>query len=99
MDFELSNDQKMLVETAQTFVKKESPIGRARKLREETPVIILDFHAATTAETQTMLHHASGYVSAVIGSARSSSSRPTRTSVRTMRPSVSRRIRTWSTNC
>jgi alkylation response protein AidB-like acyl-CoA dehydrogenase len=35
MDFELSNDQKMLVETAQTFVKKESPIGRARKLRED----------------------------------------------------------------
>ncbi|MGA2547514.1 MAG: TIGR00282 family metallophosphoesterase [Rectinemataceae bacterium] len=40
----------------------------ARKLREETPIIILDFHAATTAEKQTMSHHASGLVSAVIGS-------------------------------
>ncbi len=40
----------------------------ARKLREETPVIILDFHAATTAEKQTMSFHASGLVSAVIGS-------------------------------
>lgn len=35
MDFELSDDQKMLVDTAQTFVKKESPIGRARKLRDD----------------------------------------------------------------
>lgn len=35
MDFDLSDDQKMLVETAQTFVKKESPIKRARKLRED----------------------------------------------------------------
>ena len=34
MDFELSDDQKMLVETAQSFVKKESPITRARKLRD-----------------------------------------------------------------
>jgi 2',3'-cyclic-nucleotide 2'-phosphodiesterase len=40
----------------------------SRKLREETPIIILDFHAATTAEKQTMSHHASGLVSAVIGS-------------------------------
>jgi len=40
----------------------------ARKLREETPTIILDFHAATTAEKQTMSHHAAGLVSAVIGS-------------------------------
>ncbi len=43
-------------------------IDLARKLREETPIIILDFHAATTAEKQTMSHHASGLVSAVIGS-------------------------------
>jgi 2',3'-cyclic-nucleotide 2'-phosphodiesterase len=40
----------------------------ARKLREETPIIILDFHAATTAEKLTMSYHASGLVSAVIGS-------------------------------
>lgn len=40
----------------------------SRKLREETPIIILDFHAATTAEKQTMSHHAGGLVSAVIGS-------------------------------
>jgi metallophosphoesterase (TIGR00282 family) len=46
----------------------QAVIDLARKLREETPVIILDFHAATTAEKQTMLQHASGYVSAVIGS-------------------------------
>ncbi len=39
----------------------------ARKLREECPTIILDFHAATTAEKQTMFHHADGLVSAVIG--------------------------------
>jgi hypothetical protein len=40
----------------------------SRKLREETPIIILDFHAAMTAEKQTMSYHASGLVSAVIGS-------------------------------
>ncbi len=40
----------------------------ARKLREETPVIILDFHAATTAEKRTMVFHADGLVSAIIGS-------------------------------
>ena len=40
----------------------------SRKLREETPVIILDFHAATTAEKQTMSYHAGGLVSAIIGS-------------------------------
>ncbi len=39
-----------------------------RKLHEETPVVVLDFHAATTAEKQTMSHHASGLVSAIIGS-------------------------------
>ncbi len=40
----------------------------ARKLREETPVVILDFHAATTAEKRTMARHAEGRVTAVIGS-------------------------------
>jgi metallophosphoesterase (TIGR00282 family) len=39
-----------------------------RKLREETPIVVLDFHAATTAEKQTMSYHAGGLVSAVIGS-------------------------------
>jgi metallophosphoesterase (TIGR00282 family) len=39
-----------------------------RKLREETPIVILDFHAATTAEKLTMSYHAAGLVSAVIGS-------------------------------
>jgi len=35
MDFELNDDEKMLVETAQSFVKKESPVSRARKLRDD----------------------------------------------------------------
>lgn len=39
-----------------------------RKLREETPIVVLDFHAATTAEKLTMSYHASGLVSAIIGS-------------------------------
>lgn len=39
-----------------------------RKLREETPIVILDFHAATTAEKLTMSYHAAGLVSAIIGS-------------------------------
>ncbi len=34
MDLSLSEDQKMIKETAATFVKKESPVARARKLRE-----------------------------------------------------------------
>jgi len=40
----------------------------ARKLREETSAVLLDFHAATTAEKQTMAWHADGLLSAVIGS-------------------------------
>ena len=40
----------------------------ARKLKEETAAIILDFHAATTAEKRTMAFHADGLVSAIIGS-------------------------------
>ncbi len=43
-------------------------IDIARKAREETPFILLDFHAATTAEKETMAVHAEGLVSAVIGS-------------------------------
>ena len=37
------------------------------KLRQETDIIILDFHAATTAEKYAMFHHSDGKVSAVIG--------------------------------
>lgn len=37
------------------------------RLKEETPTIILDFHATTTAEKYTMFHHADGLVSAVVG--------------------------------
>jgi len=40
----------------------------SRKLREETKAVILDFHAATTAEKQMMFRHADGALSAVIGS-------------------------------
>jgi alkylation response protein AidB-like acyl-CoA dehydrogenase len=35
MNFDLSQDQKMLVETAATFAKKSSPVTRFRKLRED----------------------------------------------------------------
>lgn len=35
MDFQLSDDQKMLVETAASFAKKESPLGRLRRLRDD----------------------------------------------------------------
>ncbi len=34
MDFDLSDDQKMLVDTVQSFVKKDSPVERFRKLRD-----------------------------------------------------------------
>ena len=40
----------------------------ARKLREETPIVVLDYHAATTAEKLTMARHADGLVSAIVGS-------------------------------
>jgi alkylation response protein AidB-like acyl-CoA dehydrogenase len=43
MDFELSADQQLLVETAANFVRKESPISRARHLREDA----LGFSRAT----------------------------------------------------
>ncbi len=39
----------------------------AAKLRQETPIVILEFHATTTAEKYTMFHYADGTVSAVIG--------------------------------
>ena len=35
MDFELSSDQKLLLETVSSFVKKESPVSRARKLIDD----------------------------------------------------------------
>ena len=35
MDFELSADQKLLLETAASFVKRESPVTRLRKLRDD----------------------------------------------------------------
>ena len=35
MDFQLSDDQKMLVETAASFARKESPLGRLRRLRDD----------------------------------------------------------------
>jgi len=38
------------------------------RVREETPLIVVDFHASTTAEKYSMFHHADGLVSAVIGS-------------------------------
>lgn len=34
MNFDLTSDQKMLVDTAQSFAKKSSPVSRARALRE-----------------------------------------------------------------
>ena len=35
MNFDLSDDQKLLVETAASFAKKESPIDRMRRLRDD----------------------------------------------------------------
>lgn len=35
MDFDLSEDQKMLADTAASFAKKDSPIERMRKLRDD----------------------------------------------------------------
>lgn len=37
MDFELNDDQKLLVENVQNFVKKDSPLSRARAARDEAP--------------------------------------------------------------
>jgi alkylation response protein AidB-like acyl-CoA dehydrogenase len=35
MNFDLSEDQKLLVDTAAAFVRKESPIARVRAMRED----------------------------------------------------------------
>ena len=37
------------------------------RARDETPYVIVDFHAVTTAEKVTMFHHIDGQVSAVVG--------------------------------
>lgn len=39
----------------------------ASRARKETPHVIVDFHATTTAEKYTMFHHADGEVSAIVG--------------------------------
>lgn len=39
-----------------------------RKLESETKIVVLDFHAAPTAEKLTMAHHVDGRISAFIGS-------------------------------
>ncbi len=39
----------------------------ASRARKETPYIIVDFHATTTAEKYTMFHHGDGHVSAIVG--------------------------------
>ncbi|MFW5743963.1 MAG: TIGR00282 family metallophosphoesterase [Spirochaetota bacterium] len=39
----------------------------ASRAKNETPHVIVDFHATTTAEKYTMFHHADGVVSAVVG--------------------------------
>ncbi|MDR0408889.1 MAG: YmdB family metallophosphoesterase [Spirochaetaceae bacterium] len=53
-------------------VHAENPIafldGLLEKLRKETPFIILDFHAVTSAEKRILFNIADGRVSAVIGS-------------------------------
>ncbi|HTX73653.1 MAG TPA: TIGR00282 family metallophosphoesterase [Rectinemataceae bacterium] len=46
----------------------QAALDLARKLREECPAVLLDFHAATTAEKRTMAYHLDGLVSAVVGS-------------------------------
>lgn len=38
------------------------------KIKKETPHVLIDFHAATTAEKVSLFHHLDGTVSAVIGS-------------------------------
>ena len=46
----------------------QAAVDLARKLRTECPAVILDFHAATTAEKRTMAYHLDGLVSAIVGS-------------------------------
>ena len=36
MNFSLTEDQRMLVESAATFARKQSPVTRMRKLREDS---------------------------------------------------------------
>jgi 2',3'-cyclic-nucleotide 2'-phosphodiesterase len=38
------------------------------RVKQETPLVVVDFHATTTAEKYSMFYHADGSVSAVIGS-------------------------------
>ncbi|MFP4180551.1 MAG: TIGR00282 family metallophosphoesterase [Spirochaetaceae bacterium] len=38
------------------------------RIKQETPIILVDFHASTTAEKYSMFHYADGMVSAIIGS-------------------------------
>lgn len=38
------------------------------RVKQETPIVLVDFHATTTAEKYSMFHHADGMVSAIIGS-------------------------------
>ncbi len=49
---------------ANPFLMADSLVER---MREETPLIFLQFHASTTAEKQAMAHHLAGRVSGVIG--------------------------------
>ncbi|MFQ3546709.1 MAG: TIGR00282 family metallophosphoesterase [Termitinemataceae bacterium] len=53
-------------------LRGDHPYSRApellERLRRETPYVILDFHAATTAEKQSLIAQADGLCSAVIGS-------------------------------
>ena len=35
MNFELSEDQKLVLDTIKNFVRKELPVERARKMRED----------------------------------------------------------------
>src|SRR5688500_14152593 len=37
MDFELSDDQRLILDNVATFVKKDSPIDRFRKQRDQDP--------------------------------------------------------------
>ena len=37
MDFELSDDQRMILDNVSTFVKKDSPVDRFRKQRDQEP--------------------------------------------------------------
>ncbi|MDR2795472.1 MAG: YmdB family metallophosphoesterase [Spirochaetaceae bacterium] len=72
-----AGDQKiavvvMLGQFGFSRMRAENPLdfldGLLEKLRAETPVVALDFHAVTSAEKQTLFAVAAGRVSAVIGS-------------------------------